>query len=142
MDGYLAALQKHNLPVREEWIIYSGFSQESGENDTYELLECEERPDAIFAVNDRKAVGAMVALKNKNIVIGKEIGVIGFTNEPVASVISPTLTTIAVPAFEIGKMSCELLLKHIFKSSKKRYFQPQKVSLPAELVVRESTIRS
>jgi LacI family transcriptional regulator len=142
LDGYFAALNKHHLPIREEWIIYSGFSQESGEKDTYQLLELEERPDAIFAINDRKAVGAMVALKNKNIAIGKEIGVIGFTNEPVASVISPALTTISVPAFDIGRMSCELLLKHIFKNSKKRHFPPQKISLPGELIVRESTLRN
>jgi LacI family transcriptional regulator len=142
LDGYYAALKKHNLLIREEWIVYSGFSQESGEKDTYQLLNLEEKPDAIFAINDRKAVGAMVALKNRNIAIGKEIGVIGFTNEPVASVISPGLTTISVPAFDIGKMSCELLLKHIFKNIKKRQFAPQKITLPGVLIVRESTLRN
>ncbi len=142
LDGMYAAFKKHNLPVHEEWIVYSGFSQESGEMDTYQLLELNERPDAIFAINDRKAVGAMVALKNKGIAIGKEIGVIGFTNEPVASVISPGLTTIAVPAFEIGKTSCEILLKHIFKNSRKRPFSLENIKLPGELIVRESTMRN
>ena len=115
MQGYIDALQKHNIPVREEWIIYSGFSQESGEKDTYELLKCKVKPDAIFALNDRKAVGAMIALKNKKITIGKEIGVIGFANDPIASVVTPTLSTISVPALDIGRISCELLFKHIKK---------------------------
>src|SRR6266540_589170 len=115
LHGYLDALRKHNIPVREKWIIYSGFSQENGEKDTYELLKCRQKPDAIFAANDRKAVGAMIALKNKKVIIGKEMGVVGFSNDPTASVITPTLTTIAVPAFEIGKLSCELLFKHITK---------------------------
>jgi LacI family transcriptional regulator len=135
LQGYIDALQKHNIPVREEWIIYSGFSQESGEKDTYELLKCKVKPDAIFALNDRKAIGAMVALKNKKLIIGKEIGVIGFANDPIASVITPTLSTISVPAFDIGKISCELLFKHI----KKRNFYPQEITLPCELIVREST---
>jgi len=136
LEGYLAALKKHNLPVREEWIIFSGFTQDSGEKDAYQLLNLDEKPDAIFAVNDRKAVGAIVALKNKNVVIGKEIGVIGFANDPSASIISPTLTTMSVPSFDIGRISCELLLKHIKKSN----FQPQKITLPAHLIARESTI--
>lgn len=138
LNGYLAALKKHDLPVKEEWIIFSGFSQDCGEKDTYRLLELEEVPDAVFAVNDRKAIGAMLALKNKNIKIGREIGVIGFTNDPVSTIISPSLTTIAEPAFEIGKMSCELLLQHI---KKKAYTHPQEIILPGKLIVRESTKR-
>ncbi|MCW3107803.1 MAG: periplasmic binding protein/LacI transcriptional regulator [Segetibacter sp.] len=142
LKGYLGALEKHNMPIREEWIVYSAFSQESGEKDTYELLKCKERPDAIFGVNDRKAVGAMMALKNEKVMIGKEMGVLGFTNEPTASVISPSLSTIAVPAFDIGRISCELLLKHILKHNKKRTFQPQVITLPGQLIVRESTVKN
>ena len=63
------------------------------------------------------------------------MGVIGFANDPVASVITPTLTTISVPAVDIGKLSCELLFKHI----KKKNFSPQETILPCELIVREST---
>lgn len=138
LNGYLDALKKHGITAREEWIIYSGFSQEWGEADTYQLLNCEQRPDAIFAVNDRKAIGAIVALKNKKIVIGKEIGVIGFTDDPICTLISPSLTTIAEPAFEIGKTSCELLLKHLSK----KHYPPKEVILPGKLMVRDSTRRN
>ena len=139
LQGYIDALNKHKIPLHEEWIVYSGFTQESGEKDTYQLLKLKQRPDAIFAVNDRKAVGAMIALKNKKILIGKEIGVIGFANDPVASVITPALTTVAVPAFDIGKISCELLLKHIKRHTKKRNFPHEEITLPCKLIVREST---
>ncbi|MDB5120033.1 MAG: periplasmic binding protein/LacI transcriptional regulator [Sphingobacteriales bacterium] len=138
VNGYLDALKNNNMPYREEWIIHSGFSQDCGESDTYKLLQCEERPDAIFAVTDQKAIGAMLALKKKNIHIGKEIGVIGFTDDPIGTIISPSLTTIQEPAFNIGKICCELLLKHI----KKKYFQPNEVILPGTLIVRESTVRN
>src|SRR5690606_31829607 len=106
--------------------------------DVYELLKCRDKPDAIFAVNDRKAIGAMLSLKKLNIRIGQEMGVIGFTNDPVSNIISPGLTTIAVPALEVGSTSCELLLKHIAK----KHFQPQELVLPGKLIVRESTIRT
>lgn len=137
LQGYLAALQKHNFPVREEWIIHSGFSQDCGKEDTNRLLTCKEKPNAIFAVNDRKAIGVILELKSRNIAVGREMGVVGFTNDPVSAIVSPSLTTVAEPAFDIGKESCELLLKHI----RKKNFIPQERTLSGRLIVRESSIR-
>ncbi|MEP7375253.1 MAG: LacI family DNA-binding transcriptional regulator [Chitinophagaceae bacterium] len=138
LQGYLTALEKYNISINNDWIIHTAFSQASGEADTYQLLACKNRPDAIFAVNDRKAIGAIVALKKEKIVIGKDMGVVGFTNDPISALISPSLTTVAEPAFEVGKLSCELLLKHI----KKRNFIPEEISLPGQLIVRESSNRN
>jgi LacI family transcriptional regulator len=138
LSGYIAAMKHHGLSINEDWVIFSGFSQESGENDMEMLLQKNEKPDAVFAVNDRKAIGAIVTLKKKNIAVGKDIGVIGFTNDPMANIISPSLTTIAEPAFEIGKTSCELLLKHL----KKTHFSPQEIILPGKLITRESCKRN
>lgn len=135
-QGFLNAMAKHNLKVNEKWIIHSGFSQEHGQADTERLFKLKNKPDAIFAVNDRKAIGAILALKKMNIKIGKDVGVIGFTNDPVSAIVSPTLSTIAEPAFEIGKRSCELLLKHIRKNN----FIPSEDVLPTQLVARESTL--
>lgn len=137
LNGYMDALKKHDMSVNEDWIIYSGFSQDFGESDTYRLLELDQKPDAIFAVNDRKAIGSMIALKNKGIKVGEDFGVIGFTNDPVSTIISPSLSTIAEPAFEIGKISCELLIKHITK----KYFHAEEIILPGKLIVRESSRR-
>jgi LacI family transcriptional regulator len=137
LQGYKEALRRYKLPIDERWIIHSGFSQEWGENDTELLLKGKNRPDAIFAVNDRKAIGAMITLKKKNICIGKQIGVVGFTNDPISRIISPTLTTVAEPAFEIGKTSCELLIKHL----RRKYSDPEEIVLPGKLYIRESSIR-
>jgi LacI family transcriptional regulator len=137
LQGYLAALEKYNLPVREEWIIFSGFSQNCGENDTNQLLTSQVIPDAIFAVNDRKAIGSIIALKKQGVQIGKEVGVVGFTNDPASTIVSPSLTTMSEPAYEIGKKSCELLFKHIYK---KRFIY-EDVIIPGTLIVRESTER-
>lgn len=139
LRGYQHALRDYNLAFDNDWVVYSGFSQKDGESDVAQLFtENPKRPDAIFAVNDRKAIGAIVALKRKNIRIGAEVGVIGFTNDPICEIISPTLSTVAEPAFEIGRKSCELLLTHI----KKTNFTGEEVVLSGELIVRESTSRS
>lgn len=138
LKGYLAALEKHNLPVKEEWIVFSGFSQQCGEKDMEQLLDLQEVPDAVFSVNDRKGVGAIMAMKHRGIKVGKEIGVVGFTNDPISTIIEPSLTTIEEPAIEIGKKSCELLLKHIHN----KLILPKEIILPGVLIERESSRRS
>lgn len=137
LQGYKAALHKYNLPINDNWIIHSGFSQEWGERDTEQLIHKEPGPDAIFAVNDRKAIGVMLTLKKHYIEIGKQVGVAGFTDDPMSKIITPALTTVAEPAHEIGKTCCELLIKHLTK----RYFEPEEVILHGKLYVRESTKR-
>lgn len=137
LKGYLEALKKYNLPVRQEWIVYSGFSQQCGEEDMQHLLQLPDRPDAVFSVNDRKAVGAIITLKANGYQVGKQFGVIGFTNDPISTIIEPSLSTIEEPAFDIGKQSCELLIRHI--ANKK--ILPKSIILPGRLIVRESSMR-
>jgi DNA-binding LacI/PurR family transcriptional regulator len=138
LKGYLKALEKHGLPVKGDMVVHSGFSQKDGENDVALLFEEQkETPDALFAVNDRKGIGAILALKKRNIAIGKKVGVIGFTNDPISEIITPTMSTVAEPAYEIGKIACDLLLKHIRKSN----FTAEQVTLSGELIIRESTCR-
>ncbi|WP_257656520.1 LacI family DNA-binding transcriptional regulator [Parapedobacter lycopersici] len=136
-QGYLDTLAKSGHPVREEWMVHSGFSQQDGFSDMERLLALADPPDAVFAVNDRKAIGAMLALKAHGIAIGPEIGVIGFTGDPSGEIISPSLTTVAEPAYDIGKQACELLISHITRST----FQPREVVLPGKLLIRDSTRR-
>jgi len=139
LAGYLDALERYDIPVRKEWIVHSGFSQAHGEDDLARLFDQTERPDAVFAVNDRKAIGVMQALKARRVAIGRDFGVIGFTNDTMSTIITPTLSTVAEPAYEVGKMSCELLLQHIVRKSN---FQPREIVLPGMLIPRESTLRT
>ena len=138
LNGYKAALQKYRISLNPEWIVFSGFSQQSGEDDMKKIFELKDQPNGIFAINDRKAVGAIIAIKRKGMLVGKDIGVIGFTNDPISTIIAPSLTTVEEPAFEIGKHSCELLIEHINNS----HFLPKQIVLSGSLIERESTQRS
>jgi LacI family transcriptional regulator len=138
LKGYQDALEKHRIPFLKKFVLYSGFSQECGGADAAALLKGKDIPDALFAINDRKAIGAMLHLRQQKIRIGRDIGVAGFTNDPMSAIISPSLTTVAEPAFAIGRVSCELLLKQIAK----RKCVPEEIILPNTLIVRESTCRN
>lgn len=135
--GYKNALEHYKIPFNQNWIIHSGFSRTHGSEDMTKLLSQKDIPDAVFAVCDPKAIGALMTLREKGIEAGKEIGIIGFTNDPMGEVVSPSLTTIAEPAYEIGRQSCELLLRHIRKNN----FAGEEVILPCHLIKRQSTTR-
>lgn len=136
LRGYCSALESRGLPYLPKRVIHSAFNQGSGYHDTMELLKTDATIDAIFAVNDRKAVGAILALKEAGMAVGKEVGVVGFTNDPISTIISPTLTTVEEPALEIGMKSCELLLKQIRKIN----LAPEVLVLQGKLIVRESAL--
>ncbi|WP_270090681.1 LacI family DNA-binding transcriptional regulator [Sphingobacterium sp. SYP-B4668] len=137
LSGYIKALEKSKIPVDENLIIHSGFSQAHGTEDLEKLIALSKRPDAIFAVNDRKAVGAILAIKKAGLRVGKDIGVIGFTNDPISTVVEPNLTTIEEPALDIGKQSCALLIRHI----KNKNFEIKDIVLPGKLIIRDSVTR-
>ncbi len=139
LSGYLKALEKHGLETNDNWVVNSGFSQECGTRDMKKLWELDERPDAVFAVNDRKAIGCMLALKELGVTIGREFGIVGFTGDPVSAIVTPALSTVEEPAFEIGQLSCEILLKHIISKKK---VSNQEIVLPGKLIARASSTRN
>lgn len=134
LRGYRQALQHANIPYQSDYTIFSGFDQSSGFTDTLNLFQLPSPPNAIFAVNDRKAVGAIQALKSIKVKVGLECAVIGFTNDPIATVIEPNLTTVEEPAFEIGKQSCQLLIRHI----KNKSYESREILIPGKLIRRDS----
>jgi len=134
LRGYRTALSEAEIAIDEDYIVFSDFSQQDGQEDMEKLLALPYPPNGIFAVNDRKAVGAIQTLKRAQRDVGKSVGVIGFTNDPIATIIEPNLTTIEEPAFEIGRQSCRLLIKHI----KNHSFEAHEIVLPCTLVERDS----
>ncbi|MBL7817774.1 MAG: LacI family DNA-binding transcriptional regulator [Saprospiraceae bacterium] len=135
LQGYLDALTESGLPIRKNYITHSGLTEENGVEDMSKLLAIKPLPDALFCVNDRKAIGAMLALKRYGYKVPQHMGIIGFQNAPISEVVTPSLTTIEQTAYEIGAKSCQLLLDHI----KTPDMEPQTVVMPTRLIVRESS---
>jgi LacI family transcriptional regulator, repressor for deo operon, udp, cdd, tsx, nupC, and nupG len=90
-QGYLDALQKHNLPIDNELIIDFDLTEEKARIYANHLLNLPSPPDAIFAINDPTAIEVMILAKNKGIKIPEELVVVGFSNDPVSTIIDPQL---------------------------------------------------
>jgi LacI family transcriptional regulator len=138
LHGYTDALAQNNIPFKKSYIIHSGMTQEDGTKDVSKILAIKPLPDAIFAVNDRKAIGAMLALRRYGYKIPQHIGIVGFLNAPMSEVVSPSLTTVEQAAYEIGAKSCQLLIQHI----KSPDMEPQTIMMPSKLIIRESSIKN
>ncbi|MBT30605.1 MAG: LacI family transcriptional regulator [Thalassobius sp.] len=136
--GYLAALQKHDLPVDEKLITYSNLGKDEGFSMTQQLLELENPPDAIFSANDTAAISAIQFAREKGIHVPNELAVVGFNDDYLASIISPSLTTVAHPAFEMGKIAASHLLEQKDKSD---LVASKTTVLKTRFVIRESSVR-
>lgn len=135
-EGYQAALKKHGLPMDQNLIIYGLLSAEEVSQNVEILLSLSERPDAIFSANDTAAVNATLELKRTGLKIPEDISIMGFNDDPNASIVEPKLTTTAHPALDIGRASAHQVIKRIHS---KETLKPEQIILPTQILVRGST---
>ena len=134
--GYIDALKRHKLFLGEDMIYKCDkFSQAVKIVDDF--CKSGEIPDAIFAVNDMTAIGAITTLTKNGIKVPQQTAVAGFTNGLISQVTTPQLTTVDQNGSLIGSKATELLLKRI----ETQVFQPfETVIVPTKLLVRGSTV--
>lgn len=136
--GYLDALHTFGIPFDNNLVYFSGFQEQNGVKGMQVLFELEKHPDAIFAVNDPVAIGAYEEIKNRGLRIPDDIAVVGFSNNPVAAIIDPPLTTIEQPAHELGRRAAIVLLEQILAKTERRIYKPVREVLETKLIIRSS----
>jgi len=138
LDGYLRALKKYKMKPDNDLIINCDFNQHYAYLATQELLAMKKRPDAIFTISDRMAIGAMLAIKEKGLSMPQDIGLVGFNNEPVVSLVTPGISSIDQPAFEVGKATAKLFIERMHNDGDMNDVEEV---LKTKLIVRESSQR-
>lgn len=135
-EGYMCALQESNIAIRNEWIVSGNLDFESAQQAVKYLLSLEKKPTAIFAVSDILAIGALKTINELSLKVPEDISLVGFDNIPYAKMVTPALTTVAQPMYEIGIEACKMLIQRLKgdKSIKNRI-------LDVELIIRESTLK-
>ena len=111
--GYIEALKESDFELNRDMVYEGDFSIESGREAVRHFMNQERKPDALLAVTDVMAIGALKELRSMGVRIPEEVKVIGFDNIPLSELIEPSLTTIAQPIKELGMNAAELLLKKI-----------------------------
>ena len=113
-------------------------SESSGFEITQGWLNSDEaNPEAIFCCSDAMAIGAMQAINKQGLQVGTDIAIIGYGDFPLASYVTPALTTLRQPISSAGVQVTRMLLSHLEQPDK----APEHILLPLELIERDSDRR-
>ena len=134
-EGYLRALRTHGLQPDPEILIDYIFGEESGETAARRLMALPAPVDGVFFDYDVIAVGAQRALIEAGVRVPEDLSIVGFDGSDMTLICTPTLTTIAQPAYQIGRKAAEML----FTLLEGKPLDERSVTLDFELKIRQST---
>lgn len=140
LAGYKQALADYDIPLNKKYIrhcYYGGLVFSEVEKAVDKLLALEPRPDAIFASSDKLTTNCLRILNTKKIKVPDDMAIVGFSNSDLTSLLTPSLTVIRQPAFEMGESATDLLIKLI--ESRRPVTEFDKKLLSPELIIRDST---
>lgn len=136
LSGYKRALESAGIPFDPALIRYGPFLPENGYSNMKDLLT-QEDIDAVFAGNDEIGIGAIKAIKDTGYHVPDDIAIIGTDNIYTGTLISPSLSTIDIPSYRLGKTAITRLLELIDSEEKPNYLAP--TYLKTKIIVRNST---
>jgi LacI family transcriptional regulator len=110
LRGYHAELEANQIPFEGSLVREGDWEVKSGYTAAQKLCTLPGRPTAIFAANDLMALGAIYAIQESGLRVPEDIAVVGYDNRNFAGIIRPALTTVTLPAYEMGEAAARLLL--------------------------------
>jgi len=134
LAGYRDALQTAGLPFEERLVRFGNFVAESGYQAAHSLLREVLAPTALFVASDVLAFGAMAAIRERGLTIPDDIALVGFDDVPLARYVDPPLTTVRLPAAELGHQAGQMLISLIQGGQ----VSVKRILLETELIVRAS----
>ena len=140
--GYKKALEKNSIPF-DPSIVYTCENVTFEEGLLFAKKIVEEQPDVdgIFVITDLVAVGVLTYFNEKKINVPKDIAVIGFSNWFMSKVITPKLSSVDQPSYEMGVVSFSLLLEEMQCRKEELPFKPKIIELQTNIIARESSIK-
>ena len=143
LKGYKKAHEDFNCPVNEDLIQFcDGFSK-SALNLVTEILNSKRiRFDAVLAMSDALAIGAMSAVRRQGISVPEETGIIGFNNDDISEFTDPPLTSVDLNAYLLGENAASLLLRNIEKLKKGSSADEERILVPHTIVYRGTALNA
>ncbi len=114
LKGYRQAIEDHGLEFDENLVLFGDGTPESGYTHGLKLMQLPHPPTSIFCGNDRTAMGLYDALRKSSLHIPDDVAVVGFDNmDIIASALHPSLSTMQLPHYEMGKWALNFLIEHL-----------------------------
>jgi len=131
--GAEAALGAAGLALPDAWLRYTRNDVPTVTQAALAILRADPRPTAILATCEEMAIGAMAACRELGLVVGKDIALISFDDSPWSQVLSPAISVVQRPIYEMGRAAVTTLVRQI-----QGFAAPQDIELPTRLLDRES----
>lgn len=135
LRGFKLALEQAGLNYDPSHVINGDFTLPSGVQAARQFAAMQNKPSALFCMNDEMAIGAIQGLRAAGLRVPEDIAITGFDDIEFARYADPALTTIAQPAEALGKTAFRTLLALIEGQPPSQ----QEIVLPYEFIVRKST---
>ena len=129
-------LHQANIEPDPDLMFERAFEFIEGQAAMRRMLQLNRPPTAVFCANDVQAIGALSECRDGGLVIPDDISIVGFDDMPIAQYITPKLTTVRVPAHEMGDSAAKRLILAIETDA-----PVQPLELSTDLVIRETTAR-
>ena len=133
-DVYTSRLKAIGIEPLPHWVEDGKFTEEGGAKAAQTILVRDPGITALFAGNDKMALGALHYLSERSVKVPQQISVVGFDDLRHAGFVTPTLTTVHLPLYEVGALACERLIERVHGT-----LERINERLATHLVVREST---
>jgi LacI family transcriptional regulator len=111
--GYCKAIEEAGLAIDDSLVRVADFRELGGRLAMQELLGQPERPDAVFVTNHLMTIGALQAIVDAKLTIPTDIAIVSFDDMSWSTLLRPTLTAVAQPAYDLGVESARLLLSRL-----------------------------
>jgi LacI family transcriptional regulator len=134
LAGTLEALSRHGISLPLNRIVEEPYAIDAGYEGMRTLLSSGETPTAVFCFSDILAIGAVACAQDKGLTVPGDISVVGFDNLDYAGYVRPALTTVEVPAAEMGRLAAEYLAARLRGERRRDYWE-----LETRLIVRRTT---
>ncbi len=137
IQGFKKAMKKHHIIEDNYKIIETGLLAKEGMEVIEDLIFHHDIPNAFFCVNDMVALGAIKKLKDNGYRVPEDVAFVGFTETRIAELVSPQLSSVKQPTYDMAKKAGELLLKQIENKST----PIETIILNGEFNIRKSSIK-
>jgi LacI family transcriptional regulator len=134
LESYRETLTVHGLPFEPALMVESDWTYQGGVVAAQQLLNATPPPTALYVANDMMALGAINAMQQRGLQVPADLAVVGYDNSEFSRILRPTLTTVSLPAYQMGLHAAELLW---MKLQGKRV-DDHEVKICGQLYIRES----
>lgn len=111
--GFRAAMQAAKRRVPAERMVRGDWTRKGGYHAMQTLMALQKRPDAVFCANDLMAIGALDVAHELGLRVPEDVAIVGFDDVDAATIVTPQLTTVRNPAYDVGSTAGDLILSRM-----------------------------